>query len=124
MKRVLKYLILFIVAVAFFEAPDRVDISEHCVQDKMIENVEISTFLSETDHDFCLPRQVSSSGLARLQSNTRRNDNIQRQSFEFVKSGKAINPNIIYFVQKITINTYSSLTDPAHLLACLGKLII
>lgn len=90
----------------------------------IIENGGTSTYLAETDNEVCVPRQVSFASSARVQGKARRTENVQRQSFEFVRSGKIINPAIRYFIQKKSINNHSSLSDPADKLARLGKLII
>lgn len=90
----------------------------------IIENGGTSTYLTETDNEVCVPRQVSFASSARVQGKARRTENVQRQSFEFVRSGKIINPAIRYFIQKKSINNHSSLSDPADKLARLGKLII
>lgn len=117
MRGMLKYLILFIVSAVSWEAAD--------IQDMPLEKAELSTIcLSEADSDFCLPARVSFSSPARIQTGTRRTDNIQRQSFEFVKSGKVINPAISCVILRTSVNGRSSLSDPARKLLCLGKLII
>lgn len=126
MKRMIKYLILFIVAAAFAEARDCADVSSvnEPFDISSVDSAEVSTYLSVADYDFSLPRQVSSAGMARVQGNTRRNDTVQRQNFEFVRAGKTVNPSIRYLVQKTSLNTFSSLTDPSFKLDYQGKLII
>lgn len=126
MKLLIKYLILFIVAAVFTEAQDRSDVSSdnHTFQCNLVETAEVTTFLSETDSDFCVPRQISSASTARVQGNTRRTDNVQRQNVEFVKSGKIIKSSVRYLVQKKSEALYSSPSDSGLKLARLGKLII
>lgn len=141
MKQTLKYLIIFALTVVFAEASEwsgasfatssghierregrGCGISEEVAD--IIENGGTSTYLTETDNEVCVPRQVSFASSARVQGKARRTENVQRQSFEFVRSGKIINPAIRYFIQKKSINNHSSLSDPADKLARLGKLII
>lgn len=124
MKGLFKYLILFIVAAAFCNdarcsaSPD-IDVVE-C----NIETAAYSASISATDSDICTPRQVSSINSVRLQKSARRTGNVLRHTLEFVKAGKTVNAGIQDFVQRISINTFSSLTEPAQRLARLGRLII
>lgn len=126
MKRILKYLIPLIVAVACFETDCWSDISSYdkVTQDYSLEAAKYSSYISETDSDICLPRQVSPANTISVQHCAKRPLSLQRQNVEFVKSGKVIKPDIRYFQQLSSISTHSSLTDPAHNLTRLGKLII
>lgn len=117
MRGLLKYLILFIVSAVSWEAADTSDFP--------LEKAELSTVcVSEAESDFCLPAKVSFASPARVQSGMRRTDNIQRQNLEFVKAGKIINPAVRHLNLKASINSRSSLSDPADKLLSLGKLII
>lgn len=101
MKRFLKYLILSFVAVALCEASGVSDSSSSYdgVQYSVIENLKSSSFLSETDDEDCLPRQISYAGSTRVQSSIRMTNNFHRNSFEFVKAGSVINLSVRGFVQ-------------------------
>lgn len=126
MTRFLKYLILSIVAVALCEASG-VSVASSSYdgpQCPVIENLESSSFLSETDDDLCLPRQISYASATRLQSSIRRTDNVHRSSFEFVKAGSVINLSVRGFVQNHFTLVHSSLEDTLSRLASLGRLII
>lgn len=117
MRGVLKYLILFIVSVVSWEAAESSDLP--------LEEASLSTVcLSETDSDFCLPAKVSFASPARVQSGARRTDNIQRNTFEFVKAGKLINSGIRCFMLRTSLSGNSSLSDPSRKLLFLGRLII
>lgn len=127
MKRLIKYLILFVAAVVFLEASGSTDISFHNGEEACADYIAeygFSTTLSETEHDICLPRQISSASHARVQSSSRRTVSTQRHHLEFVKTGRIINAGIRYFIQKNSINIHSSLTDPSENLTRLGRLII
>lgn len=127
MRELIKYLLLIIFSVVFYDATGRSDISymEETVSASPIEIVEADSYISsDTDSDLCLPRQISSPSPARAQLSLRRADNILKQSLEFVKSGKIFNPNIRFFIQKTRIQNHSSSVDSAHDLTFIGKLII
>lgn len=126
MRGLFKYLIPFILSVVFFAASDRsvVSVSEAVLFGDIPESIETATNLSAKESVPCLPRQVSFATAVHAQNSARRTDNIQRQNFSFVRSGKVITPDIIFFIQEISRNTYSSLTDPASRLVSLCRFII
>lgn len=105
------------VSVVSFEAADSAD-------DVVGKSEVSSTCFTESDYDYCLPVRASIAGPVRIHSTSRRNVNVQRQNFEFVKSGRIINPGIRCLIQKTSINNNTSLTDPASRLLSLCKLII
>lgn len=125
MKNLLKYLLPFIVVAAF--AGGSAGSSSACDEEKVsgfsIDAATYTVSLSSAESDFCLPRQVSNVNTCRIQGNSRRTENVQRQGFEFIKSGKVINAGIRYFIQKNSI-THSSHFVPAYRVISLGKLII
>ena len=126
MKNLLKYLILSLIAFAYFDSADtnrdaNCEVRSEEVQGKIL---AISTCISVPDSDICIPRQVSSVNAPRLQSNCRRNESNQRQNQEVVRAGKATNLGIKYNVQRHTLISKSSLMEPGHKLSCLCKLII
>lgn len=127
MKRFLKYLIMSIVIVAFCEASgasDAVSLQIDPFSGSSIESIEPTSFISEPENELCLPRQVSFAAPARLKSTTRRTDNVQRQNFEFVKSGSVIRPSVRYLVQQFSIASCSSLSDASSRVVRLGRLVI
>lgn len=126
MKGLFKYLIIIFVAAAFSNDASRPVFvsSDMDFFGYDLESTACSASLSATDSDICLPRQVSSMNSVRLQKSARRTGNVLRYTLEFVKSGKTLNAGIQDFVQRNSINSYSSLTEPAHRLSRLGKLII
>ena len=132
MKKWLKYLLVSIVALAFYNGAGEYFVAERCASEAIentsgIENVYTSavcTNLSSPDSDFCPARQISSVTAPRLQSNGRRHESTSRQNFEFVKSGKIINSGIRYVLQKQSILSHSTLIEPASRLVCLCRFII
>ena len=127
MKNLLKYLILSIVALAFYHgAKGDCSVNDFSTyQDIQNEfSVGNNTSLSSPKADFCLPRQVSSVSIPRLQNNCRRSETSHRQSDMFIKAGKTVNAGIKYIVQKLSILSHSSLIRPSDRLLYLGQLII
>lgn len=126
MKRLFKYLILFIVAAVFCNRALEIDSlsSDINVIESGIEASVYSTSLSATDTDICLPRQVSYSGPIRLQSRVRRIDNTLRLKVEFISAGRIINPRTRYSVRKSSVQAYSSFPEPSERLESLCILII
>lgn len=126
MKNRFAYLIIFFMSAVLFNAAERHDAfsDEDHAGGFVMETVTSSTFISDTDSDFCPPRQISSINSVRLSSTSRRVLGSQRHNLEFVKAGKLINTGIRYFIQKSFINVHSSVTGQAHRLASLGRLII
>lgn len=126
MTRLLKYLLSFIVAAAFWSGAD---VQTHAasaeVADGHFLNEAINaTSISASEAELCVPRQVSFANTQQVQSTARRTTSIQRNNLEFAKSGKVINAGVKYFIQRISIITHSSLVKPGYRLLCLGKLII
>lgn len=129
MKRILKYLILFILALAFHKADVLIGFSSQStdVRDGHIEyfeEVRLSAFIFETEQDSCIPRQVSFAYPNQIKCNSRRTDNSHRQNSEFIKSGKVVNPNVSYISHKQSTTTFSSFSNPAYLLSRLCIRII
>ncbi len=126
MRKLLKYLFIFIVAAVFW---DRADASVHVAETDTGTDIPASesviyTKISASDSELCPPRQVSLTNTVRVQSTARRTNGVQRNNIEFTKAGKVINTGQRYFIQKKSIITHSSLMEPAHKLLYLGKLII
>lgn len=126
MKKLLKYLLFFFVAVAFWGSADK-DVSSVPIEDiadMSIADVSSHADFSPTDHAFSLPRQTSFANSQRAQSSVRRTNSIHRSNTEFAKSGKVENAGLRYVTQTKSIILHSSLIEPAHKLIYLGKLII
>lgn len=119
MKGWIKYIFLFIVAIALFEVSD-----EKTIHIQEIEKSETSSYLSDSESTPCLPRQTVGKNQSCSQSTCRRPANSIRHNLKFVKSGKTLNQNIICIVQKTSSNTFSSLTDATTYLVKFGRRII
>ena len=129
MKKILKYLLLSLVALAFhMGAKD--DLSAHeDIQDYDYDyasayTASLNVSITAPTTDICLPRQVSTVSVPRLQSNSNRHETSHRQNHEVVKSGKTINSILRYVVQKQSLIIHSSLMEPANKLVSLCRLII
>ena len=126
MKKLLKYLVFFFVAVAFWGSADK-DVSSVPIEDiadMSIADVSSHADFSPTDHQFSLPRQTSFANSQRAQSSVRRTNSVHRNNTEFAKSGKVENAGLRFSIQAKSIIIHSSLIEPAHKLIYLGKLII
>lgn len=126
MKKLLKYLLFFLAAAVLWGTTDK-DISSvtaEDVADMVLEKAISSTDLSQSDHQFSLPRQTSFANSQRAQSSVRRTNSVHRNNTEFAKSGKVVNAGLRYVTQTKSIILHSSLIEPAHKLIYLGKLII
>ena len=126
MRKLLKYLFIFIVAAVFWDrAGASISVAEtDTAADTPVSESVIYTKISASDSELCPPRQVSLTNTVRVQSTARRTNGVQRNNIEFTKAGKVINTGQRYFIQKKSIITHSSLIEPAHKLLYLGKLII
>lgn len=120
----LKYLLPFIVGFMFWgSAEDEIHVADQ-VCDMAFDADAYQQSLSEPFHDICIPRQISISSPARVQSSARRTGGVQRTGLEFIKAGKLVNAGVRYFTQNNRILFSSSLTDPGNILISLGRLII
>lgn len=107
MKHFLKYLILFLVAVTFFEAPAKSDITS-------IPTSISSTYLSEPEADICILRQSSGSHIVRPRHNAKKTDSLHKDAFVLIKSRKPTKHT----------NKYPSYTDNTINLIRIGRLLI
>lgn len=126
MKNLLKYLILGIVALAFYHgAQGDVFANEkhRCLDIQHDLSATGITSISSPESDFCIPRQVSSVNVTRLQDNGRRHETSHRQNV-VMKAGKTINAGVKYIVQKQSILVHSSFIRPSNRLLYIGRLII
>ena len=126
MKRLLKYIFLIIVAAAFWSGEDITahTFADDIQQESVFNKASVSTSVSATESEFCIPRQASFANTQQVQCSARRTNSAQRSNLEFAKSGKVINAGITYLIQKTSLITHSSQIEPAHRLLSLGKLII
>lgn len=127
MKKLLKYLIPLILATAFWncaDAKNELPVSEEAAACMRIDETSRQSDISETQHEFCLPRQVSFGNTQRVQNAPRRTTGLNRNNLEFAKSGKVINAGLRFFIQQKSIIVHSSLIEPSYRLLCLGRLII
>jgi hypothetical protein len=126
MRRLLKYLLLFVVAAAFCGGAGK-DVAELSAQDiaaVSFDDQACRADLSPTDSQLNLPRQTSLANTQRVQSSVRRSSGSQRNNVEFAKSGKIVNVTICYLAQIQLLIIHSTLIEPSRRLLCLGKLII
>lgn len=127
MKKLLKYLLPLIVAAAFWNQADtrhEFSVSEEAAVCMHIDQTSRHSDISEYQHEFCLPRQVSFGSTQRVQNAPRRTTGFNRNNLEFAKSGKVINAGLRFFIQQKSIIVHSSLLEPSFRLLYLGKLII
>lgn len=127
MKKLLKYLIPLIIAAAFWncaDAKNELPVSEEAAACMHIGETSRQSDISEAQHEFCLPRQVSFGNTQRVQNAPRRTAGTHRNNLEFAKSGKVVNAGLRFFIQQKSIIVHSSLIEPAFRLLYLGKLII
>lgn len=126
MKKLLKYLLFFLAAAVLWGAADKEmsSVTAEDVADMVLEKAISSMDLSQSDHQFSLPRQTSFANSQRAQSSVRRTNCVHRNNTEFAKSGKVVNAGLRYVTQTKSIILHSSLIEPAHKLIYLGKLII
>ena len=135
MKNWLKYLLVSIVALAFYNGAGEHNVvlkATSAVNEELISSIAGATFSTPKSDIFAprpgssvtAPRPISSVSSPRLQSNGRRHESSSRQNFEFVKSGKTINSAIRYVLQKQSILSHSTLIEPASRLVCLCRFII
>ena len=127
MKNLLKYLLLSIVALAFHLGAKGDLFAHEEVQDydyASTYTTSLNVSITTPKTDICIPRQVSTVTVPRLQSNSNRHETGQRQNYEVVKSGKTINTCLRYCVQKKSLIIHSSLMEPANKLVSLCRLII
>lgn len=126
MKRLLKYLLPVIAVLALWNCMGTSVSADtgNAAAAMSLEETVYQTVISESQSELCLPRQISVASCQRIQSGARRTVGSGRNNIEFTKSGKIINADIRYFVQKKSIIIHSSLIEPAHRLLYLGKLII
>ncbi|MBR2162241.1 MAG: hypothetical protein IJ954_00005 [Bacteroidales bacterium] len=126
MRNLLKYVLVFIVTAVFWGRAEGHGsaISANAETGFFSHLILSQQSISSPDTECCVPRQVSSASTTNIQSSARRTSYPNRSNIEFAKSGKIINADIRFFIQRKSIITHSTLIEPAHRLLYLGKLII
>lgn len=127
MKHWLRYLILFIFAVLYYDGTAKVDVSiEDSVEAECAANVvSCDTGFGLPEAEWCLPpRNVSFANSQRLQSSVKRITSTQRYIGGFYKTGKVSDAGSLQFIPNNNLISYSFFIKPAHRLISLGKLII
>ena len=126
MKNALKYILISILALAFYSSAkgDSSAIEYDFLSELQVENIlEQNTYVSSPRTDICPPRQASTLSVPRAQSSSR-HDSSSRQNSEFVKFSKTISSGCHYITQNKTLIQYSPLMDPGHKLVSLRRFII
>ena len=127
MKKLLKYLLLTLVTLAFHMGAKADLFAHEDIQEYECASVytaSLNVSITSPKTDICIPRQVSTVTVPRLQSNSNRHETSHRQNHEVIKSGKTINSILRYVVQNKSLISHSSLLEPANKLVSLCRLII
>ena len=126
-KHWLRYLILFIFAVLYYDGTAKVDmpIEDSVEADYSANVVSCETGFGLPEAEWCLPpRHVSFANSQRLQSSVKRITSTQRYIGGFYKTGKDSDAGSLQFILYNNLISYSFFIKPAHRLISLGKLII
>ena len=126
-KHWLRYLILFIFAVLYYDGTAKVDmpIEDSVEADSAANVVSCDTGFGLPEAEWCLPpRHVSFANSQRLQSSVKRITSTQRYIGGFYKTGKDSDAGSLQFILNNNLISYSFFIKPAHRLISLGKLII
>ena len=120
-----KYLLLFIMAVAFFATTDN---SHSTVNERHYTNSvsEISSCYSghhTAYSDACVTQQVPSANVVRSQQYSKRVNNNHKRGLEFT-IGNTATAEVINYNREISSKKHSYFTKHSHSLISLGKLII
>lgn len=126
MSRALRYLCLFIVAIATINCSAE---SDSAITQTLanLPDTSISTYQFEfplSELAICTSRQLPTTAPYRYYNSGKRQNSGHRNNYDFVKSGKIINNEIINSTLTSNLIASSSFTRPASRLAALGKLII
>lgn len=123
--KLLKYLLPVVVFAVFSYSTDVSvpETMEDFLREYAVEAASQDS-VSPAETELCLPRQISVANTLRVQNTARRTNCSFRTGIEFTKSGKVINAGLRYFIQRNSILTYSSMTEPSSILLSLGRLII
>lgn len=126
MQRIFKYILVMIIAAAVWSGADEAvaDLSPEMLVEMAIDDLHPQTSFSDYESEPLLPRQITSSTANHAPVVVRKIGGFQKTKLEFTKSGKLINAGVQYFIQNQYVILRSSKADPAHMLLCLGRLII
>ena len=126
MLKILKYLFVIIVAAAVWSGADSAveDILQERLDELSLEYVDCRTVVSEQGSEPCLPRQVTTTSVHHAQAGLRKSNNVQKNKFEFIKSGKVMNAGVRFIIQNRSIILNSSRCEPGHILLSQGRFII
>ena len=120
MKKVVKYIILSVLALAFY---DSTRAKEGYAEDIFHCDIQ-NACLSSPDVDLCIPRPVSSVNSVHMQNNNGRSENSHRNNEECFKSGKTVNSGIRYIAQRKSLLFHSSHIEPTYTQVLLCRFLI
>ena len=126
MKNLLKYILLSILAFAFYDSVKNESSSGeyNLLSEVLVEHIlEHETFVSSPQTDIYPPRQVSTLNVTRTQTSSR-HDSSNRHNLQFVKFGKTITSGWNYIAQNKTLIQHSPFMNPGHKLVSLCRFII
>lgn len=127
MKNLLKYLLPFVAIVAFCGAASGFCASSDESEPSCLLPIETGVCqasFTTTGSAVCVPTQVSCTGSVRAEESARRTEHAHKSHFVFVKSGKIISSGIGHSVHKNGFVISTAVTEHAHKLIYLGKLIL
>ena len=126
MKNLLKYLIPFIMVLAFIDGADKSDSYLQDIDCSLLSS-DTASFYSDCSNchsDFSLPRQISTANGARIVSTNKRQGGSYKNNSEFIKAGTIVNSFIRHSVQKKALIISASCFNPNLRLVTLCKFII
>ncbi len=127
MKNWLKYIIVCVLVLAFYDSDkDEASSGEYdFLSTSQVEHVLAQdSFSASCSVDICPPRPISSINIPRVQSSTRRHDSSGRQNADIIKYGKTIYSGLNYIAQNKFSIQYSTVMESEHKLASLCRFII
>lgn len=122
MRRLFKYLALVIIVVSLVRDTIRVDY--HYNKDTIEKTGLYFIGIASSESDFCFSRQQLTTLPVQMQVYARKSNFVHQHNFEFVKEGNVHNVRISVTTLTRYINRHASLTEPAHILVLLRRLII
>lgn len=126
MKNLLKYILISILALLFYDGgKDELSSRQReYISELQIETLQdLDSFQSSQRSDVCPPRQVSTLSVPRVQTRSR-HDSSNRYNSEFVKFGRIVSSGCNYIAQNKALIQYSPSMDPGLKLVSLCRLII
>ncbi len=122
MRHLFKYVALAIVIASVIG--DAIRVEYHPYDESVDKKGLYIVSAISSESDFCLSRHQFTAPHTQVLAYDRKTDFIHQHNFEFVKEGAVCNVRMQCTVLVRYINKYSSLTEPAHILAMLRRLII